>query len=389
MDQKKVSPKRSPIYRDSSFRFDTIGHAEQTFKEEIDYPQSSPNFIYTRYANPGVMETETDIAKLEGCEWALLTSSGMSAIDVALSIFQKAEKKGTWLFFSEIYGGTNNYIDHILVERRGIEAARFKPEENNERYDMDRLADMLDSLKPELIFFEILSNPLLIVVNGRTIIRMAKERGIKVVVDNTFGTPYLWNPLEDGADLVIHSASKYLSGHGNIIAGAVCGNDSEIKKQAMIYRKFVGPILSPDDAYRLGTQLKTFDLRFSRQCENAFKLARSMESHKAVKKVRYPGLESHATHKEAAELFKGNAFGAMITFDLNGGRKACDKFLEKVSGVVSYTPTLGDAESTILHVATVFGEDRFPFPGMIRFSAGFEPYEVLGKSVLNALDAIL
>jgi len=389
MAQPKVSAKRVPVYRDSSFSFDTIARAEQTFKDEIEHPLSSPNFIYTRYGNPGVMETENKIAELEGSEWALLTSSGMSAIDVALSVFQKGKETGPWLFFSEIYGGTNSYIDIVLVQRRGFNIERFKPGEKEERYDTNRLAEMLDSLNPQFIFFEAIANPLLIVADGLEIIRLAKERSIKVIVDNTFGTPYLWRPLEDGADIVIHSASKYISGHGNITAGVFCGNDAEIKKQAMIYRKFVGPILSPDDAYRLGTQLKTFDLRFSMQCENAFKLARRLETHEAVKRVRYPGLESHVTHGEANRLFKGKGFGAMITIDLKGGRKACDIFVEKVANVVSYTPTLGDAESVLLHVETVFGADRFPFPGMLRLSLGFEPYEELEKSIISALDAVV
>ena len=388
MTQIKISSKRTPIYRDSSFHFESIGQAEKAFNDENENPQSSQRFIYARYNNPGTLETENEIAQLEGSDWALLTSSGMSAIDMALSIFQKGEETGPWLFFSELYGGTNSYIDNILVERRGIKVARFKTEENEERYNMDRLAEILDTKKPTLIFFETLSNPLLIVVDGDKIIRMAKERNIKVVIDNTFATSYLWRPLKSGADIVIHSATKYLSGHGNVLAGVVCGKNPDIKKQAMIYRKLMGPILSPDDAYRLGTQLKTFPMRFYAQCENAYKLAQRLEKHDTVKRVRYPGLESHVTYKEARELFNGKNFGAMINVDLKGGREACDLFVEKVAGVVSYTPTLGDPETTLLHASTVWGEERFPYPGMLRLSIGFEPYEELEKGILNALDEI-
>jgi cystathionine beta-lyase/cystathionine gamma-synthase len=384
----KVSSKRTPIYRDSSFRFESIARAEKAFNDENEYPQSSSDFIYARYSNPGTLETEGEIAKLEGSEWALLTSSGMSAVDTALSIFQKEKDTGTWLFFSELYGGTNSYIDNILVERRGIEVKRFNIEEKEEKYDTKRLAELLDTLKPKLIFFEAMSNPLLIVVEGDTIIRMAKERNIKVIIDNTFATPYLWRPLERGADIVIHSATKYLSGHGNILAGVVCGNDPVIKKQAMIYRKLMGPILSPDDAYRLGTQLKTFHMRFTTQCDNAYRLAQRLDKHKAVKRVRYPGLESHVTHKEAKALFNGNGFGAMINIDLKGGREACDRFVEEAVDVVSYSPTLGDPETVLLHASTVWGEERFPYPGMLRLSIGFESYETLEKGILNALDEI-
>jgi cystathionine beta-lyase/cystathionine gamma-synthase len=274
------------------------------------------------------------------------------------------------------------------VERRGIEMTRFKIEEKEERYDLDRLAEMLDTKKPKLIFFETISNPLLIVADGDKIIQMAKERNIKVVIDNTFATPYLWRPLKSGADIVIHSATKYLSGHGNILAGVVCGNDPEIKKQTMIYRKLMGPILSPDDAYRLGTQLKTFHIRFTTQCENAYQLAQRLEKHEAVEKVRYPGLRSHVTFKEAKELFNGKGFGGMINVNLRGGREACDLFVEKAADVVSYTPTLGDPETILLHASTVWGEERFPYPGMLRLSVGFESYEELEKGILNALDEI-
>ena len=385
----KIPGKRAPIFRDSSFRFETIGQAEKAFTQEDDYPQSSPDFIYSRYANPGTVETEKELANLEGSQWALLTASGMAAIDLALSIFQKGKETGTWLFFSELYGGTNTFIDTILVERRGIKVERFNIEKKDERYDTDSLAGVLDQVKPKLIFFEAMSNPLLIVAEGDRIIRMAKERGITVIVDNTFCTPMLWKPLAAGADVVIHSATKFLSGHGNLTAGVVCGNDPELKKAAMLYRKFAGALLGPDDAYRLGTQLRTFRLRYTAQCENAFRLARTFEAHKAVKTVRYPGLETHVTHGEAKALFRGNGFGAMINVDLKGGRRACDLFLEKASDVVWYTPTLGDPETILLHCLTVWGEERFPYPGMLRLSVGFaEPYETLEAGIVKALDAI-
>ncbi len=390
MTETNVPGKRAPIFRDSSFRFETIGQAEKAFNEEEEYPQSSPDFIYSRYANPSTVQTEKDLANLEGSQWALLTASGMSAIDLALSIFQKGDETGTWLFFSELYGGTNTFIDTILVERRGIKVERFKMEKKEERYDTDGLAGVLDRVKPKLIFLEAMSNPLLIVTGGDKVIRMAKERGITVIVDNTFCTPMLWQPLNSGADVVIHSATKFLGGHGNLTAGVICGNDVEIKKSAMLYRKFVGALLGPDDAYRLGTQLKTFRLRFAAQCENAYRLARTFEAHGAVKKVRYPGLETHVTHGEAKELFRGKGFGAMINLDLKGGRRACDLFLEKASNVVWYTPTLGDPETILLHCLTVWGEERFPYPGMLRLSVGFaEPYETLEEEIVKALDALL
>ena len=134
---------------------------------------------------------------------------------------------------------------------------------------------------------------MLVVSDCETIIAAAKKYGAAVIVDNTFATPYLWNPLQHGADLVVHSATKYLSGHNNITAGVVCGNDPQREKEAIEYRKYVGHLLSPDDAYRLGTQLQTFELRFARHCQNAARLAKTLAAHEKIEKVLYPGLETH------------------------------------------------------------------------------------------------
>ena len=153
----------------------------------------------------------------------------------------------------------------------------------------------------------------------------------------------------------------------------------------MLYRKYVGNILSPDDAYRLNTQSRTFGLRFVAQCENASKLAEAMSGHPAVERVRYPGLASHPTHAEAAKTFGKRGFGAMVNVDFKGGRAAADAFVEAVSDTVSYVPTLGDPTTIMLHVATVWGEERFPYPGMMRISVGFERYEELEAGVLRAL----
>ena len=307
MPPKPQRTKRLPIYRNAGFLFDTIGEAADVFAREEEYPQSADRFSYSRYGNPNVAETEEQLAEIEGAEWAVLTASGMAAIDTALSVFQRGEKTGPWLFFSELYGGTNDYIQNILIERRGIEVVRFHPAEGEERYDLDRLDDLLERVKPALLYFEPVTNPLLIVSDGGRIIEMAKERGIGVIVDNTFATSRLWRPLERGADIVVHSATKYLGGHGNLTAGVVCGNDTGIRKDAMLYRKYVGNILSADDAYRLNTQSRTFELRFAAQCENASKLAEAMSGHPAVERVRYPGLASHPTHGEAAKTFGGRA----------------------------------------------------------------------------------
>ncbi len=388
MPPKPQRTKRLPIYRNAGFLFDTIGEAADVFAREEEYPQSADRFSYSRYGNPNVAETEELLAEIEGAEWAVLTGSGMAAIDTALSVFQRGQDTGPWLFFSELYGGTNDYIENVLIGRRGIEVLRFHPEEGAERYDLNRLEDLLDRVQPSLVYFEPITNPLLIVSDGGRIIEMAKKRDIAAIVDNTFATSRLWRPLEQGADIAVHSATKYLGGHGNLTAGVVCGDDSGFRKDAMLYRKYVGNTLSADDAYRLNTQARTFGLRFAAQCENASKLATAMSGHPAVERVRYPGLVSHPTHEEAARMFGGRGFGAMVNVDFKGGRAAADAFVEAVSDTISYVPTLGDPTTIMLHVATVWGEERFPHPGMVRISVGFEPYDELESGVLRALDEV-
>ncbi len=234
---------------------------------------------------------------------------------------------------------------------------------------------------------------MLMVADCQGIITAAKKAGAVVIVDNTFTTPYLWNPLSQGADIVVHSATKYLSGHNNITAGVVCGNDPQWERDAIEYRKYVGHMLSSDDAYRLGTQLRTFELRFERHCRNAAQLAETLAAHENVEKVLYPGLESHPTHKEALKVFKGKGFGAMITFDLKGvdpERKgeAARRFISAVSQQVPLIPTLGDAGTSLLHVESVWG-DKYPLPGMIRLSVGIENYESLESTLLSALDELI
>jgi cystathionine beta-lyase/cystathionine gamma-synthase len=381
----KAQTRRTPIYRDSGFPFEDVESAGEAIKAEAAYPQSNTEFIYTRYGNPTVSETEQAIAKVEGSQWAMAATSGMSAIEIALSIFQEHGKTGTWLFLTELYGGTNGYIAQVLEKRRGIAVERFAPQD--EKYAIEEFAALLDRVRPQLLYFEVISNPLLIVADAIGMIQAAKERGVKVIIDNTFATPILFKPLEHGADLVIHSATKYFGGHGDITAGAICGNDVDLHSEAMTYRRLIGHTMSPDDAYRLTTQIKTLELRFKQQCESALKLARVLEDHPKISSVRYPGLDIHRTYAEAVKQFEGRGFGAVVTFDMKGGREAVDAFVAAVGDRIPYVMTLGDSESIVTHVPSTFGAERFPYPGMMRLSVGFEPYEELESAMLGGLAA--
>lgn len=387
MKKRTINSPRVPIYRDSGFELYDAGTTAGTFKNETGHDREPDMYIYSRYRNPTVVAAEEEIMKVEKCGWALLTQSGMSAIDTAVSVFQNGKETRPWLFFTEIYGGTISYCESVLKKRRGIDIHNFNPV--NGSYNLSEFEKIVERLKPEFVYIETISNPLLVVSDVAEITRISKKYNSKVIVDNTFASPYLLRPLELGADIVVHSATKYLSGHGNLTAGVVCGNDQEIMKSALEYRKFIGHMLSPDDAYRLNTQIKTFELRFSRQCENAGKLALWMNNSEVISKVYYPGLASHTTHMEAAKLFGKRGYGAMITFDFAGNngeekRNRRDAFIKNVSEKIKLIPTLGDPHTILMPVEAVWGA-KYPEPGMIRLSVGYEDYEELQETVSSAI----
>ncbi|HUW92194.1 MAG TPA: PLP-dependent transferase [Bacteroidales bacterium] len=389
MKKREINSARTPVYRDAGFELPSADMTSAAFAAEIDHEREPDQYIYSRYRNPTVVAAEEAIMKTEGSQWALLAQSGMAAIDIALSIFQEAGKESRWLFFSEIYGGTLSYIGSVLEKRRGIHADFFRPD--GTVYDYDLLAKTIAETQPDLVYFETISNPLLIVADGKRIIKEAQKQGAKVIIDNTFATSMLWKPLDDGADLVIHSATKYLSGHGNLTAGVICGNDRSLMQKAIEYRKFVGHMLSPDDAYRLQTQLASFELRFSQQCGNAARLADLLKKSPYIDGVLYPGLETHETHKTALDILGGKGYGAMITFDMAGKtaeekRSRRDRFIAGVYPEIRLIPTLGDFHTILMPVEAVWGS-KYPEPGMIRMSLGFEQWEEIESVIVRGLQS--
>jgi len=388
--KKQVNSTRTPVYRDAGFELSDAGLTSDAFRREKENEHVPERFIYSRYRNPTVIEAEEVIMKLEGSAWALLTQSGMSAIDTSLSIFQVAGDRRPWLFFSEIYGGTISYIDSVLVARRGIEVHSFHPD--NMLYDLGKLEKQIKALKPAVVFFEIISNPMLIVAPAREIIDIIHKHGAIAIIDNTFASPMLVKPLELGADIVIHSATKYLGGHGNITAGAICGNNEKLMKDAIAYRKYIGHMISPDDAYRINTQMQSFSLRFRRQCDNAMAVASELAGSEKVSDVYYPGLRQHVSHGIASALFREEAYGAIVTFSFSGKddnekRERRDAFIESVSDCIMLVPTLGDSHTILMPVEPVWG-DRYPDPGMIRLSLGFEETSMIVSRIASALREI-
>jgi cystathionine beta-lyase/cystathionine gamma-synthase len=390
MKKKEINSARVPVYRDSGFELYDAETTSAAFRNENAHEREPDIYIYSRYRNPTVVSAEDEILKLEQCNWALLTQSGMSAIDTAVSIFQNGEKTRPWLFFTEIYGGTISYAEAILKKRRGLDIHSFSPDSG--KYNLAEFENIIKSLKPEFVYIETISNPLLIVSDVIQVIEIARKWNSRIIVDNTFATPQLFRPLEYGADIVVHSATKYFSGHGNLTAGVICGNDKAIMQSAIEYRKYIGHMLSPDDAYSLQTQIKSFGLRFTRQCENAIGLAAILTKNQFIEKVYFPGLTSHLSHNEALKLFGTNGFGAMITIDFAGKDKVekksrRDAFIRDVNPEIKLIPTLGDPHTILMPVEAVWGA-KYPEPGMIRLSAGFENFSELKSIVLRALNNI-
>lgn len=388
MKKREINSARTPVYRDAGFELTDADLTGRAFLEETGNEREPELYIYSRYRNPTVVAAEEEIMAVEGSEWALLAESGMAAIDIALSIFQEAGRRQKWLFFSEIYGGTLSYIHNVLIRRRGLDIEFFSPSGND--YDYVKLESQISDTHPDILYFETISNPLLVVADGERIISIAKRYGVRVIIDNTFATPYLWKPLDSGADLVIHSGTKYFSGHGNITAGVICGNDVSFMKSAVEYRKFAGHMLSPDDAYRLQTQLASFYLRFRQQCNNALMIARLLDKSKMIDSVLYPGLESHLTHITAKALTGDKGYGAMVTFDMKGATpeekvKARDQFISRVRPEIKLIPTLGDYHTILMPVEAVWGA-KYKEPGMIRMSVGFEETDRLLALISRALE---
>ena len=390
MKNKTINNSRVAIYRDSGFELTDAYITSKAFADETKHEHEPELYIYSRYRNPTVVAAEKEIMRLEGSKWALLTQSGMSAIDIALSIFQDGKKVKPWLFFSEIYGGTISFAENILKRKRGLDIRSFVPV--NEKYDLRAFELVMKKLKPEIVYIEAISNPMLIVPDAEAVIAIARKHRAKIIIDNTFATPYLWKPLQSGADIVIHSATKYFSGHGNLTAGVLCGNNAAYMKAAIEYRKFVGHMISADDAYRLHTQIQTFSLRFRQQCFNASMVAEILVRSDKVHKVWYPGLKGHSTHKESMKLFGDKGSGGMVTFDFAGNsgpekRRRRDRFIKAVSENIKLIPTLGDPRTILMPVEAVWGA-KYPEPGMIRLSAGFENTDELLSTIISALKSI-
>lgn len=363
-----------PIFLTSSYVFPSAAEAAARFSGE------KPGNIYSRFTNPTVRAFEERLASLEGGETCIATASGMVAIlSTALALL----KAGDHVVCSRnVFGPTvllfNNYLGRFGVE------TTFVP--------LIDLAAWERAIKPntKLLFIETPSNPLTEVADIAALAKLAHAKGALLVVDNCFCTPALQKPLALGADIVIHSATKYLDGQGRCIGGAVVGDKDRVGKDVYGFMRTAGPSLSPFNAWVFLKGLETLSLRMKAHCAGALEIARWLESQPTVKKVYYPGLASHPQHALAKR--QQSASGGMVAFEVKGGKAAAWKVIDAVR-VFSITANLGDTKSTITHPATTTHGRLTPEQradagiddGLIRLSIGLEDVEDLKRDLAVGL----
>lgn len=367
----------TPLYQTSTFIFDNAEQGAERFAGE------SEGFIYTRLGNPTTRQLEMRVAAMECTEDAAATATGMAAVSAALLTNLKA---GDHMISSEaVYGCSFALMNHML-KKFAIEVTFV---------DMTKPENITAAIKDntKLIFLETPINPNLVVLDLEKICSIAKKHQLLSVVDNTFLTPVLQQPAKFGADIVVHSATKYLNGHGDVVAGIVCGSSEMINEIKMTTLKDIGATMSPHDAWLILRGLKTLPIRIERHCSNAQKVAEFLSQHKAVNQVYYPGLKSHSGNQFIGKQMK--AAGGVIAFELNTDIKGGSDFINCME-LFSIAVSLGDAESLIQHPASMThspytAEERAQAgitDSLIRISVGLENVDDIIADLSQALAKI-
>lgn len=368
-----------PVYQTSTFTFSSAEQGGRCFAGE------APGYIYTRIANPTLALLESRMAELEGGAAAIAFGSGMGAITATLwTLLRPGDEV---VVDKTLYGCTFAFLHHGIGQF-GVRVTHV---------DMTDLAEVDAAMarKPKLVYFETPANPNMRLVDIAAVASRAHAAGSLVVVDNTYCTPYLQRPLALGADVVVHSATKYISGHGDVTAGVAVAADPGIAERIRMQglKDMTGAVLSPQDAALLLRGLKTLALRMDRHCANATAVARLLEQHPAVAAVHYPGLPSHPQHALATRQMCQP--GGMVALELHGGIDAGKRFIDSMT-MVACAVSLGDAESLAQHPASMTHSTYTPeeraaagiSDGLVRLSAGLEDTADLVADVAQALDAV-
>lgn len=363
----------------------TTGAVAPALYQTSTYVQSSPGkhsgYEYSRTHNPTRDRLQECLASLEKAEHCIVTATGMAATQLLMLSLPKGAKV---LSGDDVYGGTYRLFTTVINEDFEF---TFADSSNTESF-----VKMIEEQKPYLVWLETPTNPLLKVCDIETICKKAKEVGAKVVVDNTFASPYFQNPLELGADIAYHSMSKYMNGHSDVVAGAIMMNDTEWYQRLFKLQNSTGPTLGPFDSWLILRGVKTLGIRMERHASNAQAIAEWLESHPQVERVVYPGLKSHPQHEIAKKQMSG--FSGMITFFIKGGIEASRRFLENVKLFV-LAESLGGVESLIEHPA-IMTHASIPkaerekiglTDNLIRISVGIEELEDLKGDLEKGFEA--
>jgi len=365
-----------PIFTTSSYVFRNAAEAAARFAE------TEKGNIYSRFTNPTVRCFEERLAALEGGAACVATGSGMAAI---LATCMALMKSGDHIVCSDsVFGSTIALINRYLV-KFGVEVTYVRPQDNDAWRNAIRK-------NTRLLFLETPSNPLSAIADIRAIADIAHERGVLLAVDNCFCTPALQKPFELGADLVIHSATKYLDGQGRCVGGAVVGNAELVGKEVFGFLRSAGPSMSPFNAWVFLKGLETLGLRMRAHSDAALTLARWLEQQPAVTKVHYAGLESHPQHALARRQQSG--FGGIVAFEVDKGREGAWAFID-ATRLMSITANLGDTKTTITHPASTTHSRITPAEreragiteGLLRIAVGLEDVEDLRADITAGLHA--
>lgn len=340
----------------------------------------SDAYMYTRFSNPTVRVAEEKLAALEGAEDCVVTSSGMSAIASAVMAVCSAGDEIVSML--DIYGGTLKLFEQVLT-RFGV-TTRFVP-----FHELDRIERYFNR-RTKLLFLETPTNPTLRCCDIEKLAALGHKRKVMVMVDNTFATPVLQKPLALGADMVVHSVTKYLGGHSDVTAGAVCGSREEMAATRDMM-KTLGGNLDPNAAYMMIRGLKTLQLRVERACENAEIVALYLREHPKVARVFYPGFKENEGHDEAARQMKD--FGMMVSFDVKGGGRAAERFINSLE-LWYLAASLGGVESTVSYPVLTshqaLSKERLNLldvsPATLRLSVGIEHAADLVDDLEQALE---
>ncbi len=364
-----------PLYLTSSFVFDTAEQARALFADEL------PGNIYSRYSNPNTDEFIAKLCKLEGAEDGLATASGMAAVFASLAGLLSS---GDHVVASRAIFGSTHQLFTKLLPRWGI---------TSDYADLGDASQFEARIRPntKAIFIETPSNPGLALGDLDAIGALAKARGLVLIVDNCFTTPYLQQPIRHGAHLVVHSATKYMDGQGRTLGGAVVGSAALIK-ELRFFARHTGPALSPFNAWVLSKSLETLAVRMDRHCDNALAVATHFEGKPGVRSVRYPFLPSHPQHALAKRQMSQG--GGIVVLVLEGGIERARRFLDALR-LVSHSPNLGDTRTIVTHpTSTTHSKlteaERVAVgivPGLVRVSVGLEHVADVIADLEQALSA--